>query len=350
MMKIKNLKFNFFKNFKFLAPISIAIILVGLILMLIPSVGMNVGIDFAGGATVQVDFSVGGYVETHPDIKDDLVAEVNKVIEAEGFEIGSVRWAGDDETIYEVGLKYSLNGKKVDASSEEAQTEFLNKISNEETGLKVKIANAVNAYTNEFEFTAKNIIGVNIVGGETSKKLLNNAILATVIAIVIMLIYIAIRFTVSSGLAAIIALTHDVLVMIALTTIFRIQVNTTFIAAIITIVGYSINATIVIFDRIREVAKLDSMKGASDWEIANRSIVDTLGRSILTTLTTLAVILVLTIVCAVLGISTMSEFALPIVFGLVAGAFSSVFLSAPIWVYLRKLGNKIKSKMGKKTA
>ena len=300
---------------------------------------MNIGIDFAGGATVSIDF--GDYVATHQEIKGDLVETVNDVIEAEGFEIGSIRWSGDDANIYEVGIKYSLNGEKVDASSEEAQKAFLDKITDEDSGLKVKIADAVNAYSTDFEFTKTNI-SENIVGSQTSRKLLKNAIWATVVAIVIMLIYIAIRFTFTSGIAAIIALCHDVLVMIALTTIFQIQVNTTFIAAIITIVGYSINATIVIFDRIREVSQLDSMKDASDWEIANKSIVDTLGRSILTTITTLATILVLAIVCSVLGISTMSEFALPIIFGLVAGAYSSVFLSAPMWVYIRRLGKKIK--------
>lgn len=346
MLKIKNLKFNFFKNFKFLAPISLAILLVGLILMLIPKVGMNVGIDFAGGATVNVDF--GDYVATHQEIKDDLVETVNATVKNNGFEIGSVRWSGEDETIYEVGIKYSLNGNKIDVSSEQAQKEFLDKITGE-GGLKSKIAEAVNNYTTAFEFTADSI-SENIVGAETSRKLLKNAILATAIAIVIMLIYIAIRFTLTSGLAAIIALTHDVLIMIALTVIFQIQVNTTFIAAVITIVGYSINATIVIFDRVREVSKLDSMKGASDEEIANKSIIDTLGRSILTTLTTMAVIIVLVIVCAILGISTMSEFALPIIFGLLAGTFSSVFLSAPVWVYLRRLGKKIKASISKKKA
>ncbi|MBR3804343.1 MAG: protein translocase subunit SecF [Clostridia bacterium] len=346
-MKIKNLKFDFFKRFKILAPISLAIILIGVILMLIPKVGMNVGIDFAGGANVSIDF--GDYVSTHQEIKDDLVEEVNNVIKAEGFEIGSVRWSGADENIYEVGIKYSLNGEKVDVKSEEAQKEFLEKIENtEDGGLKAKIAKAVNEYTTEFEFTDDQI-SANIVGGETSRKLLKNAILATAIAIVIMLIYIAIRFTFASGLAAIIALTHDVLVMLALTTIFQIQVNTTFIAAIITIVGYSINATIVIFDRVREVSKLDSMKGSSDAEIANKSIKDTLGRSILTTITTLATIIVLAVVCKVLGISTMSEFALPIIFGLIAGAYSSVFLSAPLWVYIRRLGAKLK-KSKKKSA
>ena len=337
MMKIKNLKLKIVEKFKIFAPISLAIILIGAILMI--AIGLNVGIDFGGGATVSID--LGATITNKQELKDDVVDELTKFIEGEGFEIGSTRWSGDDEVI-EFGLKYTLNGEKVDASSEEAQKAFLDKI-NGEDGLKHKLVDAVIAIDSEFDITAENI-SETIVSGSTSRKLLSNAIWATAIAVVVMLIYIGFRFTLASGIAAVIALTHDVLIMIALTTIFRVQVNTTFIAAIITIVGYSINATIVIFDRIREVKALDSMKEESNAAIANKAIVDTLGRSILTTLTTLAVIVVLAIVCAVTGLSTMSEFALPIVFGLIAGAYSSVLLSAPIWVHLCKIGDKIKAK------
>lgn len=343
MMKIKDLKLKIVEKFKFFAPVSLAIILIGAILMLI--IGMNVGLDFGGGAKMEIDFGVALY--NHEDVKGDLIKKVEDTIKAEGFEIGSTRWSGDVETVFEVGIKYSLNGKKINANNSEAQAEFIDKIKNtEEGGLKAKIVNAVKASYPDFEPVIKN---VTVVSGSTSQQLLTNAIWATVVAVVVMLIYIGFRFTLASGLAAVIALLHDVLVMLALTTIFQIQVNTTFIAAVITIVGYSINATIVIFDRIREVSKLESMKGASDSEIANKSIVDTLGRSILTTITTLSAIVILAIVCAVMGVSTMEEFALPIIFGLVAGTYSSVFLSAPIWVYLRKLGAKIKNK-AKKTA
>ncbi len=345
MMKIKDLKLKIVEKFKFFAPVSLAIILIGAILMLI--IGMNVGLDFGGGAKMEIDFGEALY--NHEDVKGDLVKKVEDTIKAEGFEIGSTRWSGDEETVFEIGIKYSLNGKKINANNSQAQAEFIDKIENtEEGGLKAKIVNAVKASYPDFELVIDDI-GDTVVSGSTSQQLLKNAIWATVVAVVIMLIYIGFRFTLASGLAAVIALLHDVLVMLALTTIFQIQVNTTFIAAVITIVGYSINATIVIFDRIREVSKLESMKGASDSEIANKSIVDTLGRSILTTITTLSAIVVLAIVCAVMGVSTMEEFALPIIFGLVAGTYSSVFLSAPIWVYLRKLGAKIKNK-AKKTA
>lgn len=332
MMKIKNLQLKIVEKFKIFAPISLAIILVGVILML--TIGLNVGIDFGGGATVKVE--LGATITTKEDLRDDVVDELTTFIESEGFEVGSVRWA--DESV-EFGLKYTLNGKKVDASSDEAQIAFLEKIIGED-GLNAKLVDVVLGIDPEFDVT----IGGDTVSGSTSRKLLTNAIWATVIAVIVMLIYIGFRFTLASGIAAVIALAHDVLIMLALTTIFRVQVNTTFIAAIITIIGYSINATIVVFDRIREVKSLDSMKGESNSAIANKAIVDTLGRSILTTITTLAVIVVLAIVCAVIGVSTMEEFALPIIFGLIAGAYSSVLLSAPIWVHLSKLGDKIKGK------
>ncbi len=343
MLKFKDLKLKIVEKFKFFAPISLAIVLIGAILMLI--IGMNVGIDFAGGGKLNVDF--GSYLYNHQDIKGDLLEKVEDVVEDKGFEIGSIRWSGDGETELEVGLKYTLNGKKVNANDQDAQAEFVNLLEDsEDGGLKASIVSAVISAYPEMQLTVGDITNT-VVSGSTSQKLLENAIWATAVAVVIMLIYIAIRFTLSSGLAAVVALLHDVLVMIAFVTIFRIQVNTTFIAAVITIVGYSINATIVIFDRIREVSKLDSMKGASDVEIANKSIAETLGRTILTTITTLAVILVLVIVCAIMGVSTMEEFALPIIFGLVAGTYSSVFLSASIWVYLRRLGIKIKNRAKK---
>jgi preprotein translocase SecF subunit len=216
-----------------------------------------------------------------------------------------------------------------------------------EDSLIYLIEKAVNEYsTNNLdgEIELNESIGFNIVNGSTATKTLTNALWAVLAAVAVILVYIIIRFTLSSGLAAIIALVHDVLVMLALTSIFQVQVNVTFIAAVITIVGYSINATIVIFDRIRELKTLESLKDATDTQLANQAVKDTLGRSILTTITTLATILILSIVCEIMGVTTMAEFALPIVFGLLAGFYSSVFLSSSIWVYLRKLGNKITSK------
>ena len=186
----------------------------------------------------------------------------------------------------------------------------------------------------------ENAVTAHTVGATASGSLLRNACIALLVAVVIMLIYIVIRFTLSSALASICALVHDVLIMIALTVIFQIPVNSTFIAAIITIVGYSINATIVVFDRIREESKQESNKDKTDAEIANYSIVKTLGRSILTTLTTLVMVLFL----AIFSVSTIKEFIIPIIFGLIAGAYSSVFLASSFWTIFRKVGKKSKKK------
>ena len=176
-------------------------------------------------------------------------------------------------------------------------------------------------------------VKTHTIGNEVMQAIIKNAAIAVAVAVVVILIYIAIRFTWISGLAAILALIHDVLVMTACTIIFQIPVNSTFIAAIITIIGYSINATIVIFDRVRELEKNPTDSLLTDAEIANKAIASTVWRSILTTITTLVMIVAL----AIFGNSTIREFALPIIFGLIAGAYSSVLLSAPIWVYLRKL-------------
>ena len=334
--------------FKIFGPIALAVILAGVIVML--TAGMNIGLDFAGGGKLSI--RLGEYMSTHENLRSEIETVITDTIEDNGFSVSSTRWSENDTdgTVLEVGIDYRLNGKKINATNVDEQQKFTDAITGTEddrdNALITLIEKAVNDYSTanlDGEIELDESIGFNIVNGSTAQKTLTNAIWATLAAVAVILVYIIIRFTVSSGLAAIVALLHDVLVMLALTTIFQVQVNVTFIAAIITIVGYSINATIVIFDRIRELKTLDSLKDYTDTQLANRAVKDTLGRSILTTITTLVVIVILAVVCEVMGVTTMAEFALPIVFGLIAGFYSSVFLSSSIWVYLRKLGNKIKS-------
>ncbi len=342
-MKIKNLlnfkSLKIVEKFKYFIAVPVAILITGIIILF--TLGMNVGIDFAGGAIVK--FDLGDYAATHAEVKGELREDIIEVVKEKGFTVSSERWSGDDNTILEVGLLLSLDGNKIDLNDDAQQSEFKNRIEGTEEngykdGLQAIVEELVLASNEGFDEV---VFEYDFVGA-SAEKLLKNALWATLIAVLVMLIYIMIRFTVSSGLAAVICLTHDVLMMLALTTIFQVQVNTTFIAAVITIIGYSINATIVIFDRIREIKKLDSMKDATDKEIANKAISDTLSRTILTTLTTLATIVVLAIVCTVMGVITMEEFALPIIFGLIAGTFSSILLAPSAWVYLKKLGAKIK--------
>ncbi len=343
---MKSKIFKIVEKFKIFLPISLAVILTGVIL--ICTIGMNVGLDFSGGAQLTVTFGEFENAEEQNQVYD----LVENTIKKNKFEIGLVRWANDavNGTSVEIGLEYKYDGKEIDASNETLQTQFLESINgegdNDTDSLKHKIITAVNGQFAKFELDNDSFT-TRIVNATTAQNLLKNAIWATAVAVVAILIYIAIRFTLTSGISAILALLHDVLVMFSLVTIFKIQINTTFIAAIITVVGYSINATIVIFDRIREIKKLPSMEKATDTEIANMAVSNTLSRSILTTVTTLVTILALSIVCAIMGVSTMLEFALPIIFGLLAGFYSSVFLSASTWVYLQKFAKTIKTKRKK---
>lgn len=146
------------------------------------------------------------------------------------------------------------------------------------------------------------------------------------IASVAMLIYIAIRFEIRFGVAAVLALVHDILIMLSVYAILQIPVNSSFIAAILTIVGYSINDTIVIFDRIRE--NLRFMKKVSYTELADVSITQTMARSINTILTTLFTITAVYFI----GVSAVKELALPLIIGIISGCYSSIFIASPIWV------------------
>jgi preprotein translocase SecF subunit len=143
-------------------------------------------------------------------------------------------------------------------------------------------------------------------------------------------------------MSAIIALAHDVLVMLAVYAVFRVPLNNSFIAAMLTIVGYSINDTIIIFDRIREnKGKMHS----DDSHIINESINQTLGRSINTSLTTLIMIVLL----YVLGVDAVKEFAFPLIIGISAGTYSSIFIASPLWYELRKLKKNSNKKVKPKT-
>ncbi len=173
------------------------------------------------------------------------------------------------------------------------------------------------------------VLSVDSISPTIGKELWRSAATSIAIAALLMLLYITFRFEVLSGIAAVIALLHDLLIMIAFYVIFRVPVNTSFIAAILTILGYSINATIVIFDRIRENNRM--MKKVAFGEVVNKSIWQTVGRSINTSLTTLFTLVVLYII----GVQSIKEFALPLIVGIVAGTYSSVFISGPVWAMLK---------------
>ena len=181
------------------------------------------------------------------------------------------------------------------------------------------------------------LITAENISSTVSNEMRQDAIIAVIVATIFMLIYIWFRFKdIRFAASAVAALLHDVLVVMAFYAVARISVGNTFIACMLTIVGYSINATIVIFDRIREELRLKT-KDTDLAEVVNKSITQTLTRSIYTSLTTFVMVAVL----FVLGVSSIKEFALPLMVGIVCGAYSSVCITGALWYVMKtKLGKK----------
>lgn len=295
---------NFTKNFKYFAILSAVIILAGIVMAC--TVGANIGVDFSGGTLFTLEMGQDFDVR---DVTDAL--STNGITDAPVVKSGTT---GSAKTQAVIRLKAFAD----DVQENETRQAIVDQ-------LKEKYPNV-------------EVAGVDRVGAVASAELIRNAVFSVLIASVLILIYIWIRFELMSGVAAVIALLHDVFIMISLTIIFRVQINSSFIAAVLTIVGYSINNTIVIFDRVRENTKTmgKANKGVADDDIVNASIRGTLTRSINTSITTLVTIVAL----YVLGVDSIREFALPIIIGLVAGTYSSVFLAAPLWGRLHRLRTK----------
>ncbi len=200
------------------------------------------------------------------------------------------------------------------------------------------------ALMEKFEITEEAFLQIDNVSATVGKELTAQAVKATVIAAILMLLYITIRFEFKTAVSAIICLLHDVAIMLSFYAVFQIPVDTNLIAAILTIIGYSINNTIVIFDRIRE--NYGRAKRAPFEDTVNKSIKQTLGRSINTTITTLLPVLML----CILGVTSIKTFAVTLLVGLVAGTYSSIFLAGSIWAWLKGIQDEMKKKKISKRA
>ena len=284
--------------------ISAAIILIAVILTVCGR-GINLGIDFEGGLSMQYDLKTA--VE-----KTDVDAVLNSM-EVSSYTV-TVQGASNNE----------INVRIKDVAKDDIQ-----KVQETfETGIQEKYPDAAS------------IGDVNYVGPVAGATLVKNAVISVLLAAALMLVYIAIRFDLNSGLSAVFGLLHDVLIMLSFMVIFRsfIQMNSSFIAAALTIVGYSINNTIVIFDRIRENAK--KMPAAAKEEVTNISIRESLGRTICTTVTTLITIVAL----CILGVASIREFALPIIVGILAGVYSANMINGYVWAFLEEKRRSRKAK------
>ena len=273
---------------------------------------LNYSTEFLGGTSIQAQFDKEYSVSEAEESISPVVAE------STGVDIGKIQLQ-------------AVNG------TNEVVIKVPELTAEQQTAVKTALTEKLNAS----DFTIENISST--VSGEMRR----DAILSVVVATILMLIYIAFRFDdVRFGAAAVIALLHDVLVVFTVYSVFRLSVGNTFIACMLTIVGYSINATIIIFDRIRENKTVMNVKKDGLDTLVNTSIAQTFTRSIYTTLTTLSTIVVLYI----MGVASLKEFTLTLIAGLICGAYSSVCLTGPIWWFLTtKVGNKPveKSKSGK---
>ncbi len=289
------------EKFKFTAPVSLVIILIGAIMFGVFG-GFALDVDFAGGMTM--------YVEMGENVDLDELAQ---------FVIDSTPDGVNPTVQRSEGTQVVIKTTPIDTETREAlQSAILEKY--------------------ELEDTA--ILQVDNVSATVGDELKTQALTATLIAAVLMLVYITIRFEMRTGLAAVICLLHDILIMLAVYVVFRIPINSNFIAAILTIVGYSINNTIIVFDRIRE--NYAKNKRAPFAETINMSIKQTITRSINTTITTLLPVIMLFI----FGVTSIRQFTIPLMVGLIAGTYSSVLLAGPIWVFLKNAqANRKKKKL-----
>ena len=199
-----------------------------------------------------------------------------------------------------------------------------------------QISQLFNELKTKYSLNQSALVSTNRIGPSVGKELRQKALLSAAVATLGILIYTTLRFELKSGIAAIIALIHDLLVMVTVYAVLQIPVNSSFIAAMLTILGYSINDTIVVFDRIRENRKMGKIKDFT--EIADVSITQTMSRSINTVLTTLFTITAVYI----FGVSSIKDFALPLIVGIISGCYSSIFIASPIWVLWE---NKEKKKL-----
>jgi len=303
--KVFDKVFGFVGKRKVCFAISIVIILLGFATMGYQATNgngaLNYSLDFKGGTATNVTFNEDYSIEEI----DELIVPV--VEDATGdHAVQTQKVKGTNEII--------IKTKTLDLE----EREKLNQELADEFGVDEKL------------ITAENI------SSTVSKEMRQDAIVAVLIATLCMLVYIWFRFKdVRFAVSAVIALLHDVLIMLTFYAVARVSVGNTFIACMLTIVGYSINATIVIFDRIREEMK--NKKRNEDLEaVVNKSITSTLSRSIYTSLTTVIMVVVLYI----LGVSSIKEFASPLIVGFIGGAYSSVCITGSLWYVLKRKFNK----------
>ena len=308
--------------------------IVGIIIL--STLGFNLGIDFTGGSnmTIFVDKDQSYSTTESFDIDKDmskLENIVSGVLANHGLKITTVQTTtmdvrdlgieGGDAIIVKYQNNNSLENEEIEQVNEQIKLELLKAFGFVDQSMTLENL--------ESEDNKGLVANGGITTASASAELMMKSFIALIVAVAIILIYVAIRFELTSGLAAILALFHDILVTASVVLIFRVQINVAFIAALITILGYSINNTIIIFDKMREDRKIKEKANEKidNVALANNSVKQTMTRSILTALTTFISILMITLI----GVPDIRQFAFPIMIGILAGFYSSVFITPGLW-------------------
>lgn len=297
-------KFSIVKKFPIFAIISLILIAPGLVGLVTLPFGMNLfnmDVDFVGGTSMTFDI--------HEEVTSDISGSVvpGLVEDATGIAPSSVQKTGDD------GEEVLIKSTKLDNEQQKA---------------------VVAAMQEQFGITDDDTLSVSDVNATISKEMQSTAIIASLVAVVLMLLYITVRFELTSGLAAITCLAHDLLVVLSAYIVFRIPFDMTFIAVALTILGYSINSSIIVFDRVRENRRFARRELFED--TVEKSLWQTVGRTINTSITTLLTVGMISL----LGVTSLREFTLPMIIGIIAGAYSSLFLAGSLWAKYRGVSRK----------
>ena len=292
-------RFAILKNFKIFGGISALLVVTGLVALILLPFGknlFNLSIDFAGGT--EMEFNM------HTEVTQDVQTEVSSLFkDATGVDASSVTSSGDgneDVLIRSTSITSEQRAAVIDKMLE------------------------------KYSLADTDILNNNDVSASVGSDLQRSAVICSVLAIVLMMLYITFRFEMTSGMAAVCCLMHDLLIMLSVYVWLQIPLDSNFIAAALTILGYSINASIIVFDRVRE--NLRTARREDFASVAERSVWQTMGRTINTTLTTLFTIGMVFI----LGVPSLKQFTLPLIVGILAGGWSSVLLSCSLWNVFRK--------------
>ena len=288
------MKFSIVKRYKIFFAITITFLIIGLGSMIVK--GFNMGIDFTGGSIMDLQFH-----------KTVSVAEVREVLKERDLGNAIIQLESSDSAVTSAKGVLIRTGVISDEQRQQVMADLKSKLG-------------------DFDIQRVENVGATI-GGE----LIQQAVLAIVLSWVLMIAYITIRFEFRFALAAIIALIIDVTVTLSYFSLFHVEMDSSFVAALLTVVGYSVNGTIVIFDRIRENLKIHR-RSESMTEMVDNSIWQTMGRSIYTVGTSLFAVVAIFL----WGGETIRNFAFAMLVGFSSGAYTSTLLAGPLWMLLRK--------------